>query len=283
MFLPSYKAETQSGLSPSIWGNLPLEEWRIGRNGLFFMDDFVNAGKASASGATTNGGYGAYTTASSTTIQPSAPTNTGDNYGVLLYSPNNAANAEAYLGTGLGIGYCCQMPSATDVGNTFAFECRIAKSGIGADCGFFFGLGDTALSITTGSLANTTGDLISTGNFLGFSCLMNGGFNVDCVYQAASQAKQTVKATAKALTAATFVRLGFKFDSQGPVTKRIIYYVDGVEVGTYITDTNITAATFPSATYLAMLGLVKQKTTTACTVSLDWWAFGQSRVSGISA
>ena len=85
MFLPSYKAETQSGLSPSIWGNLPVEEWRVGRNGLFFMDDFVNPGKASASGATTNGGYGAYTTATSTTIQPSAPTNTGDNYGVMLY------------------------------------------------------------------------------------------------------------------------------------------------------------------------------------------------------
>lgn len=278
----SYKGAAQSGLSPALWGDLPVEQWAAMDGGNLFRDDFHDCAKYSASGATHGGKYAAYTTATSSSITGSSAA--ADLNGVALFTPNAAANTELYLGTEGAVVFT-PTNATTPVGKQFAFECRINKNDIAANGGFFVGLCDPGLAFAAGSLVDTTYILLSTGNFLGFFVDATVGTSVDAVFQAASQAKQTNIAAAKTLVAATYVKLGFRFDpigasgSQGPL-KMIRWFVDGVEQSTWVTAANISAVTFPSSKPLALAMLWKQKSgSVAETGGIDWWQVGQSRIN----
>lgn len=73
----------------------------------------------------------------------------------------------------------------------------------------------------------------------------------------------------------TFLKLGFIYDPTAPATKRIKVYVDNVEEGTYVTSTNIEAATFPDAEALTFRAGFKNTTAVAGELAIDLWAFAQ--------
>ncbi len=180
-----------------------------------------------------------------------------------------------------GVGYLCTMPNSSGVGNQFAFECRLYQSVIAAtDIGFAVGLGDPALGITTGSLQNTSTDIISTANFIGFRAKASVGNTVDAIFQAASQTQQTAIAGAATLAANTYIKLGFRYDPRAPATKLLRFFVNGVEqmaASAYITQAMMALATFPSSALLTPMILAKVAAGATGQVGMDWWAFGQVR------
>ncbi len=87
----SNAANTQTGMSPAIWGDLPIEDWAINMAGMLLIDDFENCSKMNAVGAQQVQNYASFTTAATSVIQPSAASQ--DPNGVVVLKPNTAGNA----------------------------------------------------------------------------------------------------------------------------------------------------------------------------------------------
>lgn len=280
-YVQNTKPDTSSSISPGLWGNLPLEDWLLGYTGNFWFDDFNNLAKYAPNTLIQNqSGYGVFGT-NLGTLQASALA--ADGYGAAIFTPNQASAGELYAGPQAGIGYLCTTPTnaTPPIGQTFAFEARIKPSTITAtNLGFAVGLGDPGLAITTGSLTATATDIISTGNFIGFRSKASVGNTLDAIYQAASQTQQTQIAGAATLVAATYVKVGFRFDPNATAAKMLRFFVNGVEqtaLSNYVTAANIAAVTFPSSALLLPLVLTKLGAGAAGNLTVDWIAFGQSR------
>lgn len=279
----SYKgANTNSSISPAIWGDLPIEDWALGYGGTFVFDDFNNfGGLLAATGACVdNGPYAGFTTTSGASlVQPSATST--DLNGVVKMTPGASSGKEAYLQSNMGIGFEVLTPTTLNVGTTFAFECRVAVSVIAStNTGLFFGLGDPGVGIVTGGLVTTTGLPKAANNFIGFNVRMDAVAAVDCIVQAGSQTIQLVNAAAIALVANTYVKLGFRYQSSGSgytPARSLKFFVNGVEQATAVTSTNIAAATFPSAVTMSRLAMVKNGAGATGVGLMDWWGLGVSR------
>ena len=80
-------------------------------------------------------------------------------------------------------------------------------------------------------------------------------------------------ADAVTLAADTYVKVGFKFNPRDTQGKLIRFFADGTELilTTEANDTLLSGANFPAGEELAMLLFVKNETTTAHSVEIDWW------------
>ena len=131
------------------------------------------------------------------------------------------------------------------------FEVRFKVGQVTDSYNAFLGLSEEGLAA-----ANTISDAgaLADRDLLGFAILEADGDSVDFVYNKASAGGVTTKIDGlKTLAADTFVNLGFCYDPAAPADRRIAVFVDNVEQSTYVTATNIAAATFPDAEELAFL------------------------------
>ncbi len=268
-----YGTDAGDGLSPSLWGNIALDEFLLGGNneGLAKFDDFYD-GLTFAS-ATAQCGYLTYQDTGVT-----AKGLTTSYVGELQIAGNDADNDEGSI-QGPGSGVCPAAIISTTAGSEYEtmFEARVKKASIADDaCAIFCGLA-TIGGASADILVDNTGALKPAHSFVGFQTLHAAGEVLKAIYQKTGETLVAVNATAATLVADTYVKLGLHFD--GDHTLR--YYVDGEIVGTV----DVAAATtFPEDIALAPLLATKVGTAAESKVTMDWWCVARRRKnSGLRA
>lgn len=268
-----YFGETGNGPSPIIFGDLSKHVQNEYMGKCFVVwDTFGSFGEA-ASGA----GGSQYTTYQNTGVTIAQNENVADigsgstgALGVLEVANNDADNDQGFIQFGGGVGAFRIDNGASNTGKVM-FEARFQTESIADDgVAFFIGLGTGPLA--DGDLADDTGDLVASKGYIGFQRLNDDGDQLDIVYQAASQTKQTLVANAQTLVANTWYKVGFVYDPDAGDSKKITFYINGAEQSTYVTTALIDAATFPEGEALSPMLLTKTGTASEASVWLDYIA-----------
>jgi len=234
--------------------------------GMFICDDFLNTPSLSADADTAK--YAAYIDTSNTITQLATEVT-----GVVRLALDASDNDECWITAGGNSGVLGVISDTAGADRKMWFECRFRPSSI-TDHSYFIGLAEEGLA-GGDTMVDDTGVLKTTADFIGFRSLAGSPSVLNFVYQKASQTLQTVITTAQTMVASTWYRVGFKYDPSEVTAKRIKIYVDGTEQTTYVTGTNIAAATFPDAEELTFLAGHKNGAATATNLDLDWWQFAQ--------
>lgn len=253
-------------LSERIWSKFPIEEvvHRPG-NGMYFFDDFLNTPTLSADSDVTK--YASYIDTSNTITQAD------EAYGIVNLTTDATDNDGPVIQTGGGTGGFLSIASGSPL---TCFEARIRVVTL-AEAAVFIGLAIKGLTADNGVLADNpdttvAAALTDTVSCIGFvSPAVASGDVVSAAYQKASQTTVVPVASAHTLVANTFVKLGFVYD---PADDKLRYIVNGAEVGNF----DVSAAgttTYPSGVVMALTAALKNGTTGARTLGIDWWACGQ--------
>jgi hypothetical protein len=230
-------------------------------------NDFADVGILASAGA--SGGPYTYQDGGVTIQGATALPSLSDALGVIKINHDGTDADEG--GFQLGSGSVFRLETTAANAGLVLFEARVRKSTV-ADSGLAFFLGLGTSPVATNYLVDGTGDLIATGGFVGFQCLHDDGDKADTLYQEISQTKAQVLANAATLVADTWMKLGFAYDPNNDDDKKIKFYVDGVDTGTYVTKTQMDAATFPQVTTGLVPMLLSQiETATAnFNIECDW-------------
>lgn len=231
-------SDTNHGPSPNVWKGCPwleaLENPNIGGG---FYDDFVQFPAAGAAVTVTNiGNYRRFGDTGSTITDAAI---IGGGIKFTCANADESTNLQSLV-----------APYQIDSSHgKLWYEAGFSLASVAATtANVFVGLMDT----TAGSAIvpiTTTDDTMADVNFLGFIVKSTG--IVDFRYKADGQTVQNPIATLTTLTAGTLVKLGFVYDPTVDTAKRIACFINGVEQTTYITGTNIAAATFPNDVLMA--------------------------------
>lgn len=272
-------ADTGRGPSDGIWADCPwLEMLRDPGKGLTWYEEFMQfAPTASTSGGTVtekNGGWSTFLSQNATIANISTPTaiaqqggqitltSTGDNDGITLCS--------------LTTPFLLTAGSTVPTGKLW-FEARLKSSTItDTKHGIWFGLLESLTP--TAILPIADAGTLADKNFIGFHRLEGDGDQFDFVWKADGQTQQSLitDMISGGLVADTYVKLGFVYDPSAPNTKKIKVFINGVPQTTYGTNTQMTAATFPSDICLGPALCIKLATaSTPGTTTFDWLRCGQ--------
>jgi len=271
----THLGQTTSGLSPRIWDKVARAiQTPSGVNRLFLAgDDFASFhGTLTGTAGDYSGGYKSYQDSGCTIAQVADAKG-----GVAKLSfDGTGANDEIWLQSGGSAGVLGAISDTAGAAHVTAFECRVKFSAVANStlCGFV-GLAEEGLAAAD-TKTDTTG-VFADKDCIGFDVVAADGDALNFIYQKAGQTLQTKISGVQALVADTWYNLGFIYepDAPCPPAKRIKVYVDGVEQSTYVTATNIAAATFPDGEELAFLLGGKQVPESAANIQCDWWQFGQ--------
>lgn len=261
------------GLSPRIWNRVAGQALSPDgySNWYFAGDDFLSFGPSRAVDtnvgfyAGAGGLYKSYEDTGATIAQIATASG-----GVVNIAVDADDNQEAWLQSGAGAGVLGAISDTAGSDKMMLFECRFRPSQVTAG-NFFLGLSEEGLAAA--DTKDDSGDLASK-DFIGFDVNEDAPTSLSFVYRKAGQSLVTPIANCQTLVAATWYKAGFVYDPFAPTSKRISIYIDNVEEGTYVTGTNIAAATFPDGEELAFLAGVKNVTDTM-SLDLDWWFFAQ--------
>lgn len=166
------------------------------------------------------------------------------------------------------------LSSATSTGKAWWEGCFKVSAISTTSPGVFIGLADDNLSATNILLDDS--DALADNNLIGFK-KTEAAATLTFVYKADGQTAQVPISNAGSMVADTYKRVGFKLDNTNPAAKRITVYVDGVELTTYVTKTNMDAVTFPRDVNLGFA--MSSNNATGATPgfsTLQWWALAQS-------
>ncbi len=265
---------TDRWFSPNIWGDCPIEAIKNGTViGRFFQDDFIgpcpntDAGLYEGAGESCGLGYLFY---GDTDVLIKAQAAVEE--GVVQASTLDTSQDESVMSTGSPSWIVSD--TAADAKKLW-FEARVSKSTIANNgMAMFIGLGwdhTAGVSVAQTLCLTDTDAALGAFSYLGFHVDQADGDAIDFVYQADAGAQTVNKPGVEVPTANTFVKLGFVYDPDAPATKRIKVFVNNVEQTTYVTATQIAAATFPDAEPLAMVWCAKVGTGATGTAEMDWW------------
>jgi hypothetical protein len=281
--MAAHVGQRGSKLSPRLWQRLVESQLTAdGRApGVFLFDDFdsfpVLTLTTAAGQLQPPNGYHAFIEADATVgrIGPRADAPSAIE---LLTSTDTADGADhvTCLGTGGNAGVLGVIDDSAP--RLLICEFRIRLNSItDADGSVFVGLGEEGLCATMTPLAAASPQAVSDDDIIGFFIGEADNDSLDFVYRKNGQAIQTVLTYGTALVADTWYNLGFVFDPLAPASKRIAVFVDNVEQTTYVTATNIAAATFPDAEELAMYAAIQGSADNdPQKFDMDLWAFYQA-------
>jgi hypothetical protein len=160
------------------------------------------------------------------------------------------------------------------------FEAKVKKASVANNlASMFIGLGwDEGSDVSLAKVECLVDDTGALGafSFLGFHCDAANGDAIDFVYKAEGGADTVLIAEAVVPVAATYNKLGFKYQPHAAKSKQLAVFVDGVEQGTYATEANIIASTFPDAERLAPVWATKVGASTESKCQMDWWRVAQT-------
>lgn len=265
---------TYPKLSPGLWHH--VEPSALTSDGSspadLFYDDFYNfGGFTAASGVLT--APGPTDTAASYTTGPSGYGVYGDvgasltcrpvKGGVVRLATDGTDNDEVWLTSGGNTGTIGAITSGSS--DKVIFEAKVKFSSI-TTASKFVGLGEEGLAAA--DTLSDAGDLASK-DLIGFHVNEDDADALTFVYRKAGQALQTVLTYDTALAADTWYNLGFVFDPDADAAKRLKIYINNAEQTTYVTATQIAAATFPSGEELAVLVGHKNSSAAANTTDVD--------------
>lgn len=258
-------------LSPRIWTRVAEQMCGpSGKAGYFLYDDFRNF-SATTAVATNVGRYNSdgnqwYTFEDTGASVSQVATNKN---GVVNLTTDADDNQEVDLISCGNTGVLGEISTST----TFlAMEWRFAVPQIVTQ-NLFLGMCEEGLAVTDG-IIDDSGDHTSK-DMIGFSVNEDAASTLVFSYRKAGQTEQFPITSLKTLVANTFYNVGIVYDLNAPPSKRLSVYLDNAEQTTYVTDTNIAAATFPLGEEMALAAAVKN-VTDITTLSLDSVAFFQA-------
>ena len=266
----NYTTITDRAGSPAIWSHFPIDEivrdpWR----GVFHIDDFTRGPRTfDASGGAVTGSWldweiYAYTGATLADADI-------DGGGIVIASDGDNE------GLAFGPGLADFRIVSTGYGK-LCFEVRLKTSTI-ADTkhGIFAGLLESEAIAAAVPIA--TDGTIADKNCIGFWRREGDGDQFDFIYKADGQTMQAplTDMISGGLAADTWVKLGFVFDPDENTANRIKVFINNIKQTTYVTGTNIDAATFPDDINLGMAFAVMNATgSTPGNTTFDWIACAQ--------
>lgn len=269
----SFSEKGNRGPSPTIFGDLARHQHneQTGKC-LFLFDDFARPPRLTASNTTAiSGKYYSFLNTGVVAGGPTGVADVGDALGELSISGNDADNDQGYVQFSTGNPFVIQNDHSGNTGLVY-FETRMKVASIADNsCAFFAGLGQGL--VADNDLVDDTGALAAAKAYIGIRRLNDDGDKTDIVFQAASQTLNAVITNASTLVANTYFKFGFRYDPWAvDSAKRIKFFLDGVEQSTYVTDTEINAATFPEGEALTPMLLTKVGTAAESIVTVDWVA-----------
>lgn len=276
LFVPQlftgHRGQNTSGLSPRLWA--PLYGSMMAPDGggrlVFVGDDFLAPRAVDTStDVFSEVAYTSYIDTGGTITQLADEIG-----GVLALTTDGTDEDEIWLSGGDGVGPLGFISDTAGSDFLTVFEARYKISSItDSVMSSFVGLASPGLGAAE-TKVNATGVLKTDKAFLGFDVLLDGD-SIQFTYQAASQTVQQKIAGVHVPVADDFVKLGFIYDPRAKASQRIKVFVNNVEQNTYVTATDIAAATFPDAEALTFLAGFKNTTAAAGELAIDWWAFAQ--------
>lgn len=276
-----HKGNAEGPLSPRLWDKgfkqMLSPDGVSGASG--FFDNFMNFGSITASGSV--GGYYGYIEVDATAGAIQNVANKLDGVIKLLTSTDAADgdNHDTVLTTGGNAGTMGVISDTAGSDKLLIFEARVMFPSVtNGDGSVFIGMGEEGLAAANTPLVDSSGHTVSSDDLIGFLVTEDDNDALKFVYRKNGQTAQTVLTYGTALSANTWYNLGFRYDPAAPASKRIAIFINNVEQSTYVTATNIAAATFPDGEELALVAAIKNSADNdAQSVLLDSWAFYQSR------
>lgn len=266
-----HRGVTNRTLSPRIWTKV-VEQigGPQGGAGYFFYEDFRNFGLTTAV-ATNVGRYCGdaglwYSFEDTGNAITQIATNKN---GVITLTTDADDNSEVGLTTCGNTGVLGSIASDT---RFQAWEFRFAVPQIVTQ-NLFLGMGEEGLAVTDG-IIDDAGDHTSK-DLIGFSVNEDAASTLVFSYRKAGQTEQFPITSLKTLVASTFYNVGVVYDRDAPPARRLSVYLDNEEQATYVTETQIAAATFPLGEEMALYAAVKNVTDITA-LHLDSVAFYQN-------
>jgi hypothetical protein len=287
--LTNHFGQNGSGLSPRLWSRIRTKGTGAdGANGFFIADDFLLFGQSVA----VSGTEACY-------VSQAGQYKTWEDTGAAVAQLATVAGGVITLGTdttdndqcsitqgGAGTGAATSVLGALSY-DTVAdrkltvFEARWKVASVADDLSaVFIGLADDDIATADNFLVDDTGAMVDD-DFIGFHTLHeNGGAtNANSIlrfsYKKNGQTVQVPITSLATLAADTYVKTGFVYDPDAPASQRITVVYNNEPSSTYVTATDMDAATFPDGVMMAFAAAVKNGSGAASTMSLDWWAFYQ--------
>jgi hypothetical protein len=267
MALHGKHASDNSGRGPSgaIWGNIPFPESHCDPStGYGVWDDFVgfNGLLTSTTGDYSSAvAYNAYQDGSNTIAQ--IATEVG---GVISITTDTTDNDESWLQMGGAAGVFGKIASSG--GKKLAWETRIRMSTI-TTRNIFVGLAEEGFAAA--DAITDAGAMVTTKDFIGFRSLEGDANAFDTVYQKGSQTTGVVDDDALTAVVTTWYKLGLIYDPNYYNRNKVIrFFVDGVEQADGVASSVIDDATFPDGEELSPVWGVKNGTTAAIVLDIDW-------------
>jgi len=275
------------GLSNALWSNVPLEYifgFKDRSYGLGLIDNFVSLGQAAALSSSlgryvSNGiAYRSYELFGGTSAAGiSAKTPAAARPGGIVLGTSTSDNDECSLQAGSisATGSIVPFAMVPDTHNDLYFECSFKVSSITtAIYSMFVGLAGTGGAVT--NMPISAADVIGSMSAIGFSKLQAGTSSLSLAYNRASGTPGAMTGVAT-LVADTYVKAGFKWQRKGNM---VIPYInglalDGVTGNNKVITSATTAATPWPNDYMTLCAGLRNYTTTAVQLTLDWWAVAQ--------
>jgi hypothetical protein len=276
-----YNDATQSNavLTPRLWKRAQFHKDSGNPTGAGATDFYVPNFKGFGGLVTSNVGqysdsyYGHYTSYEDT--GGSISTLATDRSGVLRFLTDTTDNDENWLQPGSATSVSGVISDTAADAKMLIFEARVRYNKVADnEMASFVGLSEEGCAVAN-TMTDNDGILVTTKDFIGFHVLQADGDALLFRYQKASQTPVTVLTYGTAITAAAWMNLAFIYDPSQPASKQIAIWVDGVEQTTYVTGTNIAAATFPDAEELQPLFGMKNGSGAAASMDLAGFRFYQ--------
>lgn len=262
-----YEGQSHTGLSPALWHDCPLEGIRNDPGlGYGFTETFTLGG-AITPPTTTAALVGTnWSGFSSTTSQVSYLDAIGG--GVRIAETTTDESTCIF-----SLSHCFKIGLATE---PLWFEARVTPSHTATtEQGMFVGLADSttkAVAVPLTAAASALADL----NLVGFHKLDTDLTSIKTVYKADGVTAVTLETVTSALTAATAVKLGFKYQPED--TNKLKFFIDNVEQETSFTLIDDLGTGFPADVTMApIIAMAIGVAAADNTLDIDWVSCYQLR------
>ena len=252
-------ADTGRGPSPGIWGDCPILSILSGsKTGIMMIEDFASGGlitSPTTSAALVGQNYSGFGSAGSTITY-------SDELGGGVVIAETTDNEGASF---FSLSHCFQMGLTK---GPLWFEARIKPSHTdNTEQAMFIGLHDSTAKSITVPLGAASGAL-SDANYVGFHKLESDLTSIKTVYRANGVTAVTLETCTTALTAATYVKLGFKKDVNGLLT----FFINNLPQKTTFQILNDLGTGFPGDVTMApCLAMILGAAASDNTITMDWW------------
>ena len=248
--------DTSSSPSPAVWGDCPVNEIIGKGTGVYQFEDFLDGTLASV----TTGSLGAFLDSSCT-----------------IGSANevNGAVTVTHDGTTDDSNSIFGAPAfqIAQTSGSLWFECRVKYSTVAADdYGFFVGLMDSTACSEVVPL--TAASALADVNLVGFHKPEENSTAFDTSYKADSVTAVEVNSDVGTLAAATYIKLGMKFDSASNI---LSFYINGAKQAATKTIPAAAGTDFPNDVALKFVATQLAEDGVAYTFTCDWIRIAQIR------